>query len=139
MLKEERTLWVNAYREQRAYGGPEDGGWFYTAGTPLASESVVCKCDLTYIEYSSFDEASGCYCWIIELPDDINHHDGNCDAWIKYNALYYEYNHRDEYYPQQPGDDSELLRGESLSTGNIKIRVQMAEGIEYPQYRPTYS
>jgi hypothetical protein len=29
--------YVNAYSVGRYYGGPEEGGWWYDAGTPLAS------------------------------------------------------------------------------------------------------
>jgi hypothetical protein len=32
---------VNAYSENRLYGGPEEGGWWYNAGTPVASIPVV--------------------------------------------------------------------------------------------------
>jgi len=27
-------LYVNAYRVSRAYGGPEEGGWWYDVGEP---------------------------------------------------------------------------------------------------------
>lgn len=30
-------VWVNAYAVSRHYGGPEEGGWYYDAGSPLAS------------------------------------------------------------------------------------------------------
>lgn len=30
-------LYLNAYEVCRAYGGPEEGGWWYDAGEPLAS------------------------------------------------------------------------------------------------------
>jgi hypothetical protein len=29
--------YVNAYRVSRHYGGPEEGGWWYDSGEPLAS------------------------------------------------------------------------------------------------------
>lgn len=29
--------WVNVYSVERLYGGPEEGGWWYDAGTPVAS------------------------------------------------------------------------------------------------------
>jgi len=32
--------WVSAYEVTRHYGGPEEGGWYYDAGTPLASIPV---------------------------------------------------------------------------------------------------
>jgi hypothetical protein len=35
-----RHRWVNAYEVTRAYGGPEEGGWYYDVGEPLASIPV---------------------------------------------------------------------------------------------------
>ena len=33
--------YVNAYEVGRCYGGPEEGGWWYDAGNPLAS--IPCR------------------------------------------------------------------------------------------------
>lgn len=33
-------LYVNAYLVCRVYGGPEEGGWWFNAGEPLASVPV---------------------------------------------------------------------------------------------------
>lgn len=35
-----RVIFVNAYEVTRHYGGPEEGGWWYNAGSPLASIPV---------------------------------------------------------------------------------------------------
>lgn len=35
-----RTQYVNAYELTLAYGGPEEGGWWYDIGEPLASVPV---------------------------------------------------------------------------------------------------
>lgn len=37
---ETRQMWYNAYITHRAYGGPEEGGWFYTAGQCVGSLPV---------------------------------------------------------------------------------------------------
>ncbi len=34
--------YVNAYAVTRHYGGPEEGGWWYNRGTPLASVPIPC-------------------------------------------------------------------------------------------------
>lgn len=44
-----KDRWVNIYLVDRVYGGPEEGGWWYTAGEPV--ESI-------YVPWSSFDEAA---------------------------------------------------------------------------------
>ena len=39
-------LYINVYIEHRTYGGPEEGGWYYGVGEPVASipiESVRAK------------------------------------------------------------------------------------------------
>lgn len=36
----QRRWYVNAYEQDRAYGGPEEGGWWFDWGTPLASIPV---------------------------------------------------------------------------------------------------
>lgn len=35
-----KLVYVNAYSVGRCYGGPEEGGWWFDAGTPLASVPV---------------------------------------------------------------------------------------------------
>lgn len=34
------SMWVNAYEIDRAYGGPEEGGWWYNTREPLNSVKV---------------------------------------------------------------------------------------------------
>lgn len=36
-------LYVNAYSVTRHYGGPEEGGWYFNAGEPLASIPIKAK------------------------------------------------------------------------------------------------
>jgi hypothetical protein len=35
-----RTLWVNVYELDRMYGGPEEGGWWFTTGWPVSSRRL---------------------------------------------------------------------------------------------------
>ena len=44
-MKNKHEIWisrvyVNAYEVTREYGGPEEGGWYYDAGEPMASVPV---------------------------------------------------------------------------------------------------
>ena len=34
-------IYVNVYKVEHLYGGPEEGGWYYNAGTPIASVPVL--------------------------------------------------------------------------------------------------
>ena len=35
------VYYVNVYQIQRAYGGPEEGGWWYDEGTPIETETTT--------------------------------------------------------------------------------------------------
>lgn len=35
-----QTRYVNVYETSQEYGGPEEGGWYYTAGEPVESVKV---------------------------------------------------------------------------------------------------
>ena len=45
-------IYVNAYAVSRRYGGPEEGGWWYDAGRPVASVPWPEYMDSTLIESS---------------------------------------------------------------------------------------
>lgn len=47
---EPRLLYVNAYSVERCYGGPEEGGWWYDAGTPIASLTTQDKEEVAALE-----------------------------------------------------------------------------------------
>lgn len=34
-------LYLNAYKVYQAYGGPEEGGWYYSVGEPMASLPIA--------------------------------------------------------------------------------------------------
>lgn len=36
-----KPAYVNAYSVERCYGGPEEGGWWYDAGEPIATIVVA--------------------------------------------------------------------------------------------------
>lgn len=42
----ERLTYLNAYELSREYGGPEEGGWYYDAGYPVASIRVHSQRDV---------------------------------------------------------------------------------------------
>ena len=35
--REESTIYINTYETNRAYGGPEEGGWWFDIGDPVES------------------------------------------------------------------------------------------------------
>ena len=46
-------IYVNVYLIERCYGGPEEGGWWYNAGTPIESRKV-----------DALQEAADERCWL---------------------------------------------------------------------------
>ena len=54
-------LYLNAYAVTRHYGGPEEGGWWYNSGEPLASIPIDSHKVLgAGHEYQPTDLAEGC-------------------------------------------------------------------------------
>jgi hypothetical protein len=45
-----RQPYVNVHEETKQYGGPEEGGWYYTKGLPLEAVPVFSKEDSEYVE-----------------------------------------------------------------------------------------
>lgn len=46
-FKHPRVGYVNAYVENRLYGGPEEGGWWYNAGSPVAAIPFIINGEFT--------------------------------------------------------------------------------------------
>jgi hypothetical protein len=42
----DRVTFVNVYDYSRAYGGPEEGGWWYDTGVPVKSVACVTDSDV---------------------------------------------------------------------------------------------
>ena len=53
------TRYINLYQMNQVYGGPEEGGWWYPAGVPIASIPVEAVCKETLagkLEYKMIQE-----------------------------------------------------------------------------------
>lgn len=118
---------VNVYRVQRAYGGPEQGGWWYNRGTCLSSiKTAVCSCPL----------------FLTAFNRDVSEsqHAADCGLHALVEQTRQEYaGHRDEWIPQEPGGDSPERVGEVFKTGVIKVSLSAHIGYNYPTRRPTYA
>ena len=44
-LADEKFSYINVYLADRAYGGPEEGGWYYDYGVPVESRRVLSPTD----------------------------------------------------------------------------------------------
>ena len=46
-LADEKFSYINVYLADRAYGGPEEGGWYYDYGIPIESRRGLSPTDYT--------------------------------------------------------------------------------------------
>ena len=159
MSGENAIVYVNAYKESQAYGGPEEGGWYYHVGTVSKSETAECSCPIERVvmaqshseymgdnvmrgdgEYSKHELQFSLKGW----PDD---HEETCPSRILAESW-----HRPKQKPYFPEsyttangtwnpdsmeDAPEDYRGEIVTIDpNLVIRIEVSEGKDWPQYQP---
>ena len=128
----DRIIWyVNIYETNRAYGGPEEGGWYYDTGDLLECKEF-CWLDTRnedtdeYI-YNQYDLA-------LEYADKM------AQKLLQADQLDYKmgYGPNDGVDPNGEGNDDYILKGGKGGTGKYKIEVSVIEGKSYPEKAPTW-
>ena len=112
--------YVNVYRVEDAYGGPEEGGWWYHIGEFLHCEGI-------YPTRDEAEDAAECLRNNIDYDDVVDtttYHMGNGP--------------HDGVDLDGEGDDDYLMRGGVWGTSDLKFHVQDHEGRDYPSERPFY-
>jgi hypothetical protein len=118
-LVEEAPFYVNVYDVESRYGGPEEGGWYYDAGTLLESvpaqshEEALVKAGELEEKYA-LDNAK-------RTPGRIRLN--NPDDEIP-----------DDWEPSSQAEDESFVHYE----GEIKIYIQDRPGENFPTHRPHY-
>ncbi len=104
------TVYLNAYHTTLAYGGPEEGGWWYTEGEPIASVPA----DGEYKELDPGDDVTR----VPVISED------------KLAAFAEEMRSRFGYLLEQrfPRDKDDIV---------VRVEDKFAE--PYPQHQPRYS
>ena len=103
--------YVNVYLEDRAYGGPEEGGWWYTYGTPA--------------------RASDLETWL----------GGKCVEAINPSFRTVNYAQAASHVAdmiQEQNDNRRSDIGSVISEGRFIVRVQDHEPRSYPEGQPYY-
>lgn len=83
------VVYVNAYEVERCYGGPEEGGWYFNAGYPIASVPVLKKragevIDLLEESLGSQYEDNGSIYSVVGGPElNIYVEDHKAEPWPK--------------------------------------------------------
>ena len=127
-----RQVFVNVYSTESRYGGAEEGGWYYTCGTPVVSKATTCfKCNTC---------------------GDVNSKYGHsefCPAGHWESILSAIYSNKSEYANSYTHDANGVnyldtmdvpteFAGEVVTSGSYEIRVEDHPGEAWPEYRPHY-
>lgn len=133
-------MYLNIYEVGKAYGGPEEGGWWYSTGdfifgVKLPSEvdageiedrlSVALKTSGT-INFKSFFETEG-----VNVEDSLD-----CSLVTRSRSDGFgDYDGRD---PEGNGDDDYLIPGGVWGTVQLRAYAESSPGESYPQESPHY-
>ena len=108
--------YINVYEMSQAYGGPEEGGWWYDVG-----QYVSCKGT-----FGSREKAIIC--------------SADAEDNLQYKSKYNMGNGpHDGVAPDGEPDDTYLMRGGRWGETSVKVRVEDHIGRDYPSERPYYS
>ena len=146
-----RQVFVNVYEVSKQWGGSEEGGWEYSAGTPVLTKVTTCSCDLEIMALDSM----GCYeCGEPEdgfnglRPVLLGQHGEHCPAghWSK--VLQSQHDGREnwaESFTQAPNGESwldspddvpEPFSGEVMRNGSYQVEVGTSPAESWPPVRP---
>ena len=155
MSRENAIVYVNAYKESQAYGGPEEGGWYYRVGAVSKSEASECSCPIEHVvlvgKWGVFDDEGEYVKDELQFsmrgwPDD---HEETCPSRIL--AESWRRPKQKPYFPESyttangtwspdsMEDAPEDYRGEIVTIDpNLVVRIEVSEGEDWPQYQPHY-
>ena len=96
-------IFVNVHRVQRAFGGPEEGGWWYDRGNYLESiETAVCVCNLPLtmlnIQLHRHEDNCGLHALVAQTRQ---RYAGHLEEWILWNPAIVRPNDRGRF--SRPG------------------------------------
>jgi hypothetical protein len=115
-------MWyINVYRVSRAFGGHEEGGWYYDDGTFIQEAG------------QTPNEAAA-----QELKNKILEHikKGKINFSLEQNQM--GMNPYDGADPSGYGDDNYLIKGGKWGDEKIKVYVQNHKGRDFPEERQYY-
>ena len=107
--------YLNIYEVGQAYGGPEEGGWWYSCGDPVESTLVVNLQDS------------------IKTCDKLNERFRNSSSGYAMG-----FGEHDGVDPDGFGDDNYLIRGGMWGDKKLRARIEDHPAEAYPQERPHY-
>jgi hypothetical protein len=126
-----RKVFVTVYNETQAYGGAEEGGWYYKQGEPVEGVYTLC----------------------CGIGDGLRDHEDTCPAKAVSELYYGNYvqGHKEEYlrsFTHRPDgvswldsdeDAPDEYRGELATSGNYVVTIENFPPEPYPKERLYYS
>lgn len=122
--------YVNAYAVTRHYGGPEEGGWWYNRGTPLASIPIPCVFTTAHDRDGDDGYCTGCFTDEGERRAICAHTEWKPDA----NAQGY----MTDYLKAAFADVKEGNIYSVLGGTDVQIQTDTEMAYEWPRSRPHY-
>jgi len=135
---------VTAFKMTRAYGGAEEGGWYYTIREPIESLATLC-CGATGGSYGYTPDSNGAGSFRYDP------HPVDCPALAVADMLYNKHvlGHTERYTadfitaggtydPNGPDDAPAEYSGEVATTGKHTIMIQEEFPEASPRERPHY-
>ena len=125
-----KKVFVTVYHETRAYGGPEEGGWYYTQGEPVEGVYTLC-CG---VGDGSRDHEDTCPAQAVSELYYSNYVEGNKDEYLR------AFTHRpDGVSWLDSGEDApDEIRGEVATSGTYSVTIEYFPPEPFPQYQPYY-
>ena len=123
-------VYVNAYIVTREYGGPEEGGWYYDAGYPVASVPVFVVVDIPDEEIE--EVRSGQSPWFQNVDDFL---------FVQAKDTDEVQDMREELYKtlSMGGYGDDRPRHSVLSEGELEIYFDTEFAKPFPEETPYYS
>jgi hypothetical protein len=127
------AVFVNVYALSSHYGGPEEGGWDYTCGTPIASKATTCldahyEDSVLYIEHTHSDVCPASH-WEYLLRSRY----ANKAEWAD------SYTHDAHGVSYLDTDDVPTeFAGEVMKSGSYEVRIESHPGEDFPSEKPHY-
>lgn len=119
-----REMFVNVYNVQQAYGGPEEGGWYYDVGTPMLCLKTTCNCN------AEWHQSDNDICPVTHCVERANSD--------------YVIPHKEEYLEsfitgwEENEDPPNEYRGEIATNGKCIVSVEKNPAISFPDFKPHY-
>ena len=152
-------VFVNVYSEGSAYGGGEEGGWYYTYGELERSVESECTCPIEEVVSMEWEEVSDDYGgrhpeydhMKYELASSEDWHRPECPSAILVREIQASSDPKDKaeflqsyitangtWSPDSMEDAPEDYVGERVTGGEYVLKIQDHRGRNYPENTPRY-